>query len=137
MQLNQRAYVVREDQAGVLNQLLSSLDAVPEEIIALTAYGVGAIIALWCWWRLMRRLPATFGAISWLVVFAILVTPTVSEGPNASVAPTIFGLLFGVLTKDSPLIWSNLSLILFVIDLGLLIGYCWSKYTTNKSMRSF
>lgn len=48
MQLNQRAYVVREDQAGILNQLLSSLDAIPEEIIALTAYGVGAIIALWC-----------------------------------------------------------------------------------------
>ncbi len=72
--------MVREDQAGILNQLLSSLDAIPEEIIALTAYGVGAIIALWCWWRLMRRLPTTLGAISWLVVFAILVTPTVSEG---------------------------------------------------------
>lgn len=125
--------MVREDQAGILNQLLSSLDAIPEEIIALTAYGVGAIIALW---RLMRRLPTTLGAISWLVVFAILVTPTVSEGPNASVAPAIFGLLFGVLTKDSPLIWSNLSLILFVIGLGLVIGYCWSKYITNKSMRS-
>ncbi|MFX2166423.1 hypothetical protein V6366_14795, partial [Acinetobacter baumannii] len=54
----------------------------------------------------------------------------------ASVAPAIFGLLFGVLTKDSPLIWSNLSLILFVIGLGLVIGYCWSKYITNKSMRS-
>ncbi|MDC5130184.1 hypothetical protein ABTP92_11060 [Acinetobacter baumannii] len=127
---------MREDQAGILNQLLSSLDAIPEEIIALTAYGVGAIIALWCWWRLMRRLPTTLGAISWLVVFAILVTPTVSEGPNASVVPAIFGLLFGVLTKDSPLIWSNLSLILFVIGLGLVIGYCWSKYITNKSMRS-
>ena len=59
--------MVREDQAGILNQLLSSLDAIPEEIIALTAYGVGAI-ALWCWWRLMRRLPTTLGAISWLVV---------------------------------------------------------------------
>ncbi|HFG6982369.1 hypothetical protein U2E88_05235 [Acinetobacter baumannii] len=127
---------MREDQAGILNQLLSSLDAIPEEIIALTAYGIGAIIALWCWWRLMRRLPTTLGAISWLVVFAILVTPTVSEGSNASVAPAIFGLLFGVLTKDSPLIWSNLSLILFVIGLGLVIGYCWSKYITNKSMRS-
>ncbi len=129
--------MVREDQAGILNQLLSSLDAIPEEIIALTAYGVGAIIALWCWWRFNAPLTYHFlGAISWLVVFAILVTPTVSEGPNASVAPAIFGLLFGVLTKDSPLIWSNLSLILFVIGLGLVIGYCWSKYITNKSMRS-
>ncbi len=128
--------MVREDQTGIMNQLFSFLDVIPEGVIALTAYGIGAIIALWCWWRLMRRLPTTFGAISWLIVFAILVTPTVSEGPNASVAPAIFGLLFGVLTKDSPLIWSNLSLILFVVGLGLVNGYCWSKYSTNKNMRS-
>lgn len=128
--------MVHEDQTGIMNQLFSFLDVIPEGVIALAAYGIGAIIALWCWWRLMRRLPTTFGAISWLIVFAILVTPTVSEGPNASVAPAIFGLLFGVLTKDSPLIWSNLSLILFVVGLGLVIGYCWSKYSTNKNMRS-
>lgn len=128
--------MVREDQTGIMNQLFSFLDVIPEGVIALAAYGIGAIIALWCWWRLMRRLPTTLGAISWLIVFAILVTPTVSEGPNASVAPAIFGLLFGVLTKDSPLIWSNLSLILFVVGLGLVIGYCWSKYSTNKNMRS-
>ena len=128
--------MVRENQTGIMNQLFSFLDVIPEDAIALTAYGIGAIIALWCWWRLMRRLPTTFGAISWLIAFAILVTPTVSEGPNASVAPAIFGLLFGVLTKDSPLIWSNLSLILFVVGLGLVVGYFWSKYSTSKSMRS-
>ncbi len=128
--------MVHENQTGIMNQLFSFLDVIPEGVIALAAYGIGAIIALWCWWRLMRRLPTTLGAISWLIVFAILVTPTVSEGPNASVAPAIFGLLFGVLTKDSPLIWSNLSLILFVVGLGLVIGYCWSKYSTNKNMRS-
>ncbi|AZB90648.1 hypothetical protein EXD98_04185 [Acinetobacter pittii] len=127
---------MHENQTGIMNQLFSFLDVIPEGVIALAAYGIGAIIALWCWWRLMRRLPTTLGAISWLIVFAILVTPTVSEGPNASVAPAIFGLLFGVLTKDSPLIWSNLSLILFVVGLGLVIGYCWSKYSTNKNMRS-
>lgn len=127
---------MRENQTGIMNQLFSFLDVIPEDAIALTAYGIGAIIALWCWWRLMRRLPTTFGAISWLIAFAILVTPTVSEGPNASVAPAIFGLLFGVLTKDSPLIWSNLSLILFVVGLGLVVGYFWSKYSTSKSMRS-
>ena len=127
---------MRDNQAGMFSQLFSFLDAFPEDAIALTVYALGAVIALWCWYRLMRRLPNTLGAISWLIVFAVLVTPTVSEGPNASVAPAIFGLIFGVLTKDSPLIWANLSLILFVIGLGLLIGYCWSKYTTNKNMHS-
>ena len=99
--------MVRENQTGIMNQLFSFLDVIPEDAIALTAYGIGAIIALWCWWRLMRRLPTTFGAISWLIAFAILVTPTVSEGP-----------------------------ILFVVGLGLVVGYFWSKYSTSKSMRS-
>ncbi len=81
----------------------------------------------------MRRLPTTLGAISWLVVFAILVTPTVSEGPNASVAPAIFGLLFGVLTKDSPLIWSNLSLNSVCNRSRFwLLAIVGQKYITNK-----
>jgi hypothetical protein len=37
--LNQRAYVVREDQTGIMNQLFSFLDVIPEGVIALTAYG--------------------------------------------------------------------------------------------------
>jgi hypothetical protein len=39
-------------------------------------------------------------------------TPTISEGPNSELAPAIFGFIFGVLTKEHALIWSNLSLIL-------------------------
>jgi hypothetical protein len=35
MQLNQRAYVVREDQTGIMNQLFSFLDVIPEGVIDL------------------------------------------------------------------------------------------------------
>jgi predicted MFS family arabinose efflux permease len=38
-----------------------------------------------------------------------------------------------VLTKESALIWSNLSLILFVMGVGLVIGFFWSKYVANKT----
>ena len=84
----------------------------------------------------MSRLPNPIGGILWIIVFAILATPTISEGPNSELAPAIFGLIFGVLTKEHVLIWSNLSLILFVIGTGLLIGFCWSKYSANKLARS-
>lgn len=116
-----------------MNSFWALLDSIPEDSIAITVYLLGSVIALLCWYRVMKRIPKPFGGIGWLLAFAVLLTPTVSEGTNASVAPAIFGLLFGVLTKDQPLVWSNLSLILFVIGMGLIIGYFWSKFNANKT----
>ncbi|WP_109441178.1 hypothetical protein [Acinetobacter haemolyticus] len=121
-----------ETLTAVWANILSVLDQFPEENVAIIVYVTGTIIALWCWYRLMTRLPSTLGGILWIIAFAVLATPTISEGPNSGVAPAIFGLIFGVLTKEHVLVWANLSLILFVIGIGLSIGFCWSKYTTNK-----
>ncbi|HQV24476.1 MAG TPA: hypothetical protein PLR79_05050 [Acinetobacter sp.] len=118
------------------SHILSVFDQFPEENVAVIVYVTGAIIALWCWYRLMSRMPHPVGGILWIIVFAILVTPTVSEGPNSELAPAIFGLIFGLLTKEYMLVWSNLSLILFVIGMGLLVGFCWSKYMANKAVRT-
>ena len=125
--------MVLETLTATWSHILSVLDQFPEENVAIIVYVTGTLIALWCWYRLMTRLPNPIGGVLWIVVFAILVTPTVSEGPNSELAPAIFGLLFGVLTKEQSLIWANASLILFVIGVGLLIGFCWSKYTINKT----
>ena len=116
-----------------MNSFLSLLDSIPEDSIAVTVYVLGSIIILWAWYAIAKRLPKPFGGITWIIGFAILLTPTVSEGNNASIAPAIFGLLFGVLTKETALVWSNASLILFVIGLGLVVGYLWSRYTANKA----
>ncbi|MGE8684975.1 MAG: hypothetical protein ACN6OV_10925 [Acinetobacter sp.] len=115
-----------------MDGVVTVLDSIPESSIAITVYLGGAVIALLCWYGLMKRVPKPFGGIGWLLVFAILLTPTVSEGTNASIAPAIFGLIFGVLTKDQPLVWANLSLILFVVGIGLVLGYFWSKYAAQK-----
>ncbi|RZF54643.1 hypothetical protein EXE30_05310 [Acinetobacter halotolerans] len=125
-----------ETLTAIWANILSVLDQFPEENVAIIVYVTGTLIALWCWYRLMTRLPNPIGGILWIVAFAILATPTISEGPNSALAPAIFGLIFGVLTQEHVLIWSNLSLILFVIGTGLLIGFCWSKYTANKTARS-
>ena len=119
-----------------MDGVVTVLDSIPESSIAITVYLGGAVIALLCWYGLMKRVPKPFGGIGWLLVFAILLTPTVSEGTNASIAPAIFGLIFGVLTKDQPLVWTNLSLILFVVGIGFVIGYFWSKFNANKAQIS-
>ena len=118
------------------SHVLSVLDQFPEEYVAIIVYVTGAMIALWCWYRLMSRLPNPIGGILWIVVFAILVTPTISEGPNSALAPAVFGLIFGLVTQEQFLIWTNLSLILFVVGIGLLVGFCWSKYTEHKAEHS-
>ncbi|TXJ03553.1 MAG: hypothetical protein E6Q26_03475 [Acinetobacter sp.] len=118
------------------SHILSVLDQFPEEYVAIIVYVTGAMIALWCWYRLMSRLPNPIGGILWIVVFAILVTPTISEGPNSGLAPAVFGLIFGLVTQEQFLIWTNLSLILFVVGIGLLVGFCWSKYTEHKAEHS-
>ena len=123
---------MREDQSGIWTNVLSILDSIPEDSIAITVYVLGTLIILWCWYAIAKRMPSPLGGITWIVIFAILATPTISEGPNSGIAPAAFGFLFGVLTKDSPLIWSNLSLIAFVMAIGLIAGYFWSKYRANK-----
>ena len=125
--------MVREDQSGIWTNFLSLLDSIPEDSIAITVYILGALIILWCWYGITKRLPAPLGGIVWIFVFAIIATPTISEGPNSAIAPATFGLLFGILTKDTPLIWSNLALIALVIGICLLIGFFWNKYKANKT----
>ena len=116
-----------------MNSFFVLLDSIPEDSIAITVYFLGSFILLWSWYAIAKRLPKPIGAITWIIGFAILLTPTVSEGNNASIAPAIFGLLFGILTKENSLVWSNASLILFVIGLGLVVGYLYSKYSLNKT----
>ena len=116
-----------------MNSFLALLDSIPEDSIAITVYLLGSVIMLWSWYAIAKRLPKPFGGITWMIGFANLLTPTVSEGNNASIAPAFFGLLFGILTKENALVWSNASLILFVVGLGLVVGYLWSQYTAKKA----
>lgn len=124
--------MVLESSSGIWVGLISAFDSIPEDSIAVTVYLLASLIMLWCWYGLAKRLPHPVGSVSWIVLFAILLTPTVSEGNNASIAPAIFGLIFGVLTKETLLVWTNLSAILFVTGLGLVLGYFWSKYSAAK-----
>lgn len=116
-----------------MDSILGFLDLIPEETIAITVYLLGSLMILACWYGIAKRLPRLLGGLTWIILFALLMTPTVSNTNNASVSPAIFGVIFGVLTKDYPVLWANLSLIFFVVGLGCVLGYLWSKYTENKA----
>ncbi|MFW2076445.1 hypothetical protein ACG94X_01750 [Acinetobacter sp. ULE_I010] len=124
-----------EQLTGMWTNFLDLLDSIPEDNIAISVYILGTLLILGCWYGIAKRLPSPLGGITWIIVFAVIATPTISEGPNSEVAPAVFGLLFGILTKDTPLIWSNLALIAFVIGIGLIAGFFWSKYKANKNMQ--
>ena len=116
-----------------MESLWALLNSIPEDSIAIMVYLVGSLIALSCWYSIAKLLPKPIGGVTWLIMFAILLTPTVSAGTNAAIAPAVFALIFGVLTKDDPLVWSNLSYIFLVLGLGLVVGFLWSKYQTKKA----
>ena len=50
-----------------------------------------------------------------------------------SIATRLPKLLGGITWMMIFAIWSNLSLILFVMGVGLVIGFFWSKYVANKT----
>ncbi len=111
---------------------LSIFDNIPEYSLAITVYLGGSVIVLWLWYFIAKSLPRPLGGISWIFLFSILLSPTITEGVNAKVAPAIVGLLVGIITDEKRLIWANLIPILFVAALGFFLGYLWNKYQEHK-----
>lgn len=116
---------------SVWHQFTSLLDAIPETIIAVSVYVVGAILVLFLWYLMTKSYPK-FCALSTWIIFAFIVTPNISEGSNASLAPAVFGLMFGILTHEHHLIWVNLSTIVFVVGVGGVAGFFWLKFLQYK-----
>lgn len=116
-----------------LNNFLSVFDNIPEYQIAVTVYYGGSVIVLWLWYLIARALPKPLGGMSWILLFAILLAPTISEGVNAQIAPATVGLLVGILTHEDKLIWNNLIPILFVAAMGFFLGYLWNKYQEHRN----
>ncbi len=77
-----------------MDSFLSMLDSIPEDSIAVTVYLLGSLLILWCWYSIATRLPKLLGGITWMMIFAILLTPTVSEGANSSDCTGYFWLAF-------------------------------------------
>lgn len=116
--------------------LFSALDNIPEYNLAVAVYLGGSLIVLWLWYFIAKAVPRPFGGMSWILLFALLLSPTITEGTNAQIAPAIVGLLFGLLTDEKHLIWANLIPILFISALGFFLAYLWNKYQQYRQSTS-
>lgn len=124
--------MVLDQLIGLWGHFLGIFDNIPEDYVALTVYCGGAVIALLLWYSVARLLPKPFGAMTWIILFALLCTPTISEGDNAYLAPAAIGLIFGLVTKDQTLILTNVIAMLFVMGMGFLIGFFVHKFIRQR-----
>lgn len=112
---------------------LSVFDGVPEYEIAIGVYIFGALFVLFGWSMVIGKpLPKIFRHSGTIFIFALFFTPTISEGVNATIAPAIFGLLFGLITKEMYLFWVNLASMILVIGLGFIVMYCYQYFTDRQ-----
>jgi len=91
--------------------------------IAVLVYLGGSGIALWLWHEVVRPIPRPLAGMSWMMLFALLLSPTVTEGPNGQIAPAVIGLLFGMISKNKMMILSSLLPMFIVMAVGFLVGF--------------
>lgn len=96
---------------------------VPEYPLAVSVYLGGSALALLLWVRVARALPRPLGGMSWVLLLAILLTPTVTPGINAQLAPAVVGLGLAVVSKQYDQIIPHLLPMLAVIGVGFLVGF--------------
>lgn len=98
---------------------------VPAAQLPLYAYVGGAVLVLVLWLFVMRILPRPISGISWMVLFAVLMTPTTALGDTGEIAPASIAVVYSVLMKDYGMALSHLLPILVVMIAGLFLGFIW------------
>ena len=114
------------DRLSELTRWWSNLvDGVPPDLLPLYAYVCFSVIVLLLWLFIVRVLPKPFGGMSWLAVFAVLLTPTMALGDTGDIAPANIAVVYGILMKDMGLALPNPLPILVVFAVGLFLGFIW------------
>lgn len=106
----------------IWNKLVSG---VPAEQLPILAYVGFSIVALLLWTFVARIFPKTLAGLSWIILFAILFTPTTSIGEHPQIAPATVGIVYGILMQDNSIIFNSLLPILVVITVGCILGFLW------------
>lgn len=104
---------------------------VPAEVLPLYAYVGCSFCVLVLWLFVARILPRPLGVISWVIVFAVLCTPTMSLGEPANIAPACIAFLYGILMKDTTLVLTSGMAMLLVMSLGFFVAFLWQRLKVN------
>lgn len=116
--------------ADILSQIIiwwtQLVKGIPSEQLPIIAYGVFSVIVLLLWVLVVRAIPTrTLAGLSWIVLFAILLTPTTSLGTKPEFAPASISVFYGILLKDNTIVFNGLLPIMVVITAGCVIGFLW------------
>lgn len=98
---------------------------IPPDSLPITAYVGFSIVVLLLWILVVRVLPKTLAGLSWIILFAILLTPTTSLGTPPDIAPASIAVVYGILLKDPGIIFNALLPIMIVITVGCILGFLW------------
>lgn len=109
-------------------QLVSHI--APDKLPLYVYFGF-CLLVLVLWILVARVLPKTLAGLSWIILFAILLTPTTSLGKAPQIAPASVGVVYGILLKDSSIIFNSLLPILLVITVGCVLGFLWQMLKLN------
>lgn len=112
------------------------VEGVPPDMLPLYAYVGFSVVVLLLWLFVVKVLPAPFGGMSWLAIFAVLLTPSTAVGGSSEIAPASIGVIYGILMKEPGLAMQNLLPILVVFAFGLVLGFIWQviKGIVEKSI---
>lgn len=110
---------------------------VPPDKLPLYAYLAFSIIVLLLWILVVRILPKTLAGLSWIILFAVLLTPTTSLGTPPGIAPASISVVYGILLKEPAIIFNGLLPIMVVITVGCILGFLWQivRMGIEKNMK--
>ncbi|WP_040625365.1 hypothetical protein [Moraxella macacae] len=130
------------DQIGeILGEIIvwwtQLVKGIPAEQLPMMAYIGFSMLVLLLWVLVVRILPKTLAGLSWVVLFAILLTPTTSLGTKPEIAPASISVAYGILLQDTAIIFNGLLPIMVVITAGCVLGFLWQlvKIGVEKSTK--
>lgn len=104
------------------------VEDVPTEDLPKLVYAIGTGVALFLWLFVSRVLPSPLGRITWLGLFALLCSPTVNTAGHApQIVPACVAFVYGALTKNTPIMLTNSTIILTVFGVLLMIAFLWER----------
>ena len=109
----------------IINGWSHLVSGVPADQLPIIAYVGFSLVALAIWALIARLLPQSLAGLSWIILCAILLTPTTSLGVAPEIAPASIAVVYGVLMKEPSIIFKNLLPIMVVITVSCILGFLW------------
>lgn len=116
---------ISENLSGIVKWWSTLVQDIPADDLPLYVYVGGSLIVLLLWIFVTRVIPKPFGGMSWVMLFALLLTPGATLDHSGSIAPASISVVHSLLLKEWTLAMVNLVPILFVIAVGFFLGFIW------------